>query len=141
VWAESEYNDGTTKIKSNLLYYKFVVKSSVVGVMYKHTPFFKSIEKGGFPINQFYISCQQHTPVQLNWGYFTDSDSRDTQIPIQWKIVDENNTVITTLNTITASSGYEASQLNFIPTIYTQDGQTTYLASYYRDTQLDKIEI
>lgn len=139
IWAEAKYNNGNTDINSNLLYYQFIVKSSQIGSINKYIPFVYSVSQGGFPINQFYISCTQHYPVSVSWGYYTDSDTTDTKIPITWKIIDNSNQVLSVLSTISANSNSESVDLNFIPTVYTQDGDQTYLAAYYREQLIDKI--
>lgn len=141
MWAEAKYNNGNTDINSNLLYYQFVVKSSQIGSIEKYIPFAYSVTSGGFPINQFYIQCTQHYPVSVSWGYYTDSDTMDTKIPVTWKLIDSNDQVISVLSTINANSNSESTDLNFIPTIYTQNEEQTYLAAYYRDLLIDKIRI
>lgn len=141
IWAVAQYNNGNAEIQSNLLYYNFVVKSSQVGSVGKYIPFSYSVQNGGFPINQFYISCVQYNRVSLSWGYYTDSDTKDTKIPITWKIIDDQDAILSVLSTIEGNKGNESDTLKFIPTVYTADDKETYLAAYYKTTLICKIKI
>ena len=83
----------------------------------------------------------QYYNTELRWGYYTYAANTDTRIPVVWKLLqgaDDQNP--TTLATINANTAYEASALDFIPTIYTDDVQL-YVAAYYREAELVKIPI
>lgn len=57
-----------------------------------------------------------------------------------WKLLD-GDTEIAKLGTITANTQEKAQTLQFVPTIYTEDGHTTYVAAYFGNTLIDKFPI
>jgi len=66
------------------------------------------------------LTATQYEPQQLQWGYYTDSLQTNTSIPVQWKLIDEqDNQVTADLGIITANSREKAAALSYIPTIYT----------------------
>ena len=54
IWAEAEYNDGSVKINSNLLYYTFVVATSDISVQ-KYICLSTSFDFGTFVSLKFYL--------------------------------------------------------------------------------------
>jgi hypothetical protein len=83
------------------------------------------------------LNATQYEPQTLQWGYYTDSLQTNTSIPVTWKLLvgeDDANPLV--LGQATANSQEKAPTLQFIPTIYTQDGTNTYIAAYYGNTQL-----
>lgn len=77
----------------------------------------------------------------MRWGYYTYAANTDTKIPVVWKLLegadDENPTTLATIN---ANTAYEAAELDYVPTIYTDD-QQLYIAAYFRETELTRIPI
>jgi len=142
IWAEAKYNDGNTTVYSNLLYYTFTIASSVVGSTGKFINIHKSFESGNFPLSSLMLNATQYESYSLQWGYYTDSLQTNTTIPVVWKLLngddDQNPTVI---GNITASNQERAAALQFIPTIYTEDGVNTYIAAYFNDTVIEKFPI
>ncbi len=137
IWAEGKYNDGNTTVHSNLLYYTFTVASSVIGSTGKFINISTQFTQVDSPLSQLVIVATQFEPQTLQWSYYTDSLQTNTSIPVTWKLFngldDENPTI---LGHATANNQEKAPDLQFIPTIYTQDGTDTYLAAYFNDTQL-----
>lgn len=137
IWAEGKYNDGNVVVNSNLLYYTFTVASSVVGSTGKFININAHFDSGDFPLSSLMLSAVQYEPQIIQWGYYTDSLQTNTSIPVTWKLLqgldDANPTV---LGQATANSQEKAPNLQFIPTIYTQEGTDTYLAAYYNNTQI-----
>lgn len=140
IWAEAKYNDGQTSINSNLLYFTFTVASSVIGSTDKFINIHKSFTSGDFPLNDLMITATQYEQVQLQWGYYTDSLQTNTSISVNWKLLD-NDEVVASLGTITANSQEKAENLQFVPTIYTQEDHETYVAAYFGNTLIKKFPI
>ena len=141
IYAEATYNDGQVTIYSNLLYYTFVVASTEAGVTDKFINIATSFSNGNYPFSSLTLTAMQYYNTELRWGYYTYAANTDTRIPVVWKLLqgaDDQNP--TTLATINANTAYEASALDFIPTIYTDDVQL-YVAAYYREAELVKIPI
>ena len=137
IWAEGKYNDGNTTVNSNLLYYTFTIASSVVGSAGKFINMNATFINGNFPLSQLMLNAVQYEPQTIQWGYYTDSLQTNTSIPVTWKLLqglDDVNPI--TLAQATANSQEKAPDLQFIPTIYTQDGVDTYIAAYYNNTQI-----
>ena len=137
VWAEGKYNDGNTTINSNLLYYTFTIASSIVGSTGKFININAEYTCGDYPLSSLMLTAIQYEPQTIQWGYYTDSLQTYTSIPVTWKLLqgleDANPTV---LSQATANSQDKAPTLQFIPTIYTQEGTDTYIAAYWGNTQL-----
>lgn len=140
IWAEARYNDGQTTINSNLLYFTFTVASTVVGSTGKFVNIHKSFNSGDFPLSELLLTATQYEQVQLQWGYYTDSLQTNTSISVVWKLLD-GDTEIAQLGTITANTQEKAQALQFVPTIYTEDGHNTYIAAYFGNTLIDKFPI
>lgn len=137
IWAEGKYNDGNVTVNSNLLYYTFTVASSIVGSTGKFININSQFGSGDFPLSSLMLSATQYEPQTIQWGYYTDSLQTNTSIPVTWKLLqglDDANPIV--LGQATANSQEKAPNLQFIPTIYTQEGTDTYLAAYYNNTQL-----
>ena len=142
IWAEAKYNDGNTIVNSNLLYYTFVIGSSVVGSTGKFVNIATSFGSGDFPMSNLLLTATQYEAQQLNWSYYTDSLQTNTSIPVTWKLLDGmNDANPTTLATITADSQERATTLSYIPTIYTQEGHETFLCAYFGNTLIESFPI
>ena len=142
IWAEAKYNDGNTTINSNLLYYTFTVASSQVGTIGKFINVATTFNSGNFPLSELMLNATQYESQSLQWGYYTDSLQTDTSISVTWKLLDglaDENPI--TLGTMTANTQEKAPTLSFVPSIYTEDGHTTYLCAYYGNEMLDKYPI
>lgn len=137
IWVEGKYNDGNTIVHSNLLYYTFTIASSIVGSTGKFVNISTQFTQVDSPLSQLIIVATQFEPQTLQWSYYTDSLQTNTSITVTWKLLngldDPNPTV---LGNATANNQEKAPDLQFIPTIYTQDGTDTYLAAYFGDTRL-----
>lgn len=142
IWAEAKYNDGNTIINSNLLYYTFTVGSSVVGSTGKFINIATSFNSGDYPLSNLLLNATQYEPQQLQWGYYTDSLQSNTSISVTWKLLDgldDQNPIV--LSTITANNQEKASNLSYIPSIYTEEAHTTYLAAYFGNTLIEAFPI
>lgn len=145
IWAEAEYNDGSVKINSNLLYYTFVVATSDISVQ-KYICLSTSFDFGTFPITDLTLQATQYMPQTLQWGYYTDSDQTDTQIQVAWKLYqNEDDENPETLTVITADSRQQAADLSYIPTIYSEYNEgsapLTYLSAQFGNSELIRIPI
>ena len=137
IWAEGKYNDGNTTVNSNLLYYTFTVASSVIGSTNKFININAQFISGNFPLSSLMLNATQYEPQTIEWGYYTDSLQTNTSIPVTWKLLqglDDENPIL--LSQATANNQEKAPNLQFIPTIYTQEGIDTYIAAYYNNTQI-----
>ena len=142
VWAEAKYNDGNTTVNSNLLFYTFTIASSVVGSIGKFINIATSFDSGNFPLSALMRTATQYEASQLQWGYYTDSLQTNTSISVTWKLLDGlDDANPTVLGTMTANSQQKATNLSYIPTIYTEEGHSTYLAAYYGNTMIDKFPV
>lgn len=142
IWAEAKYNDGNTTVNSNLLYYTFVVGSSVVGSTGKFVNIATSFGSGDFPMSNLLLTATQYEAQQLSWSYYTDSLQTNTSIPVTWKLLDGmDDANPDTLATITANSQERATTLSYIPTIYTQEGHETFLCAYFGNTLIQSFPI
>ncbi len=142
IWAEAKYNDGQTTINSNLLYYTFTVASSQVGSVGKFINIAQSYPNVDSPLSNLVLNETQYNAAQLQWGYYTDSLQSNTSISVTWKLMDGlDDANPTVLGTITANSREKAQTLQYIPTIYTQDGHNTYLCAYFGSTRIAAIPI
>lgn len=142
IWAEAKYNDGNTTVNSNLLYYTFTVASSVVGSTGKFINIATSFDSGDFPLSNLMLNATQYEAQLLQWGYYTDSLQTNTSISVTWKLLDGlDDANPETLSVITANSQEKATNLSFIPTIYTQDEHSTYLAAYFGNTLIQAFPI
>ena len=140
IWVEGKYNDGNVVVTSNLLYFTFVIASSVVGSTNKYLNICQSFDSGDFPLSSLMIHATQYDSQQMQWAYYTDSLQTNTQIQVTWKLLQGlDDAAPTTLATATANTQEKAPDLRYIPTIYTQ--QDTYLVGYYNNTPLTTIPI
>ena len=142
IWVEGRYNDGNVSVNSNLLYHTFVVASSVVGSTAKFINIRQSFDSGNFPLSSLMIHATQYESQSMQWAYYTDSLQTNTQIQVTWKLLqglDDANPV--TLATATANTQEKAPDLQYIPTIYTQEGTDTYIVGYYNNTPLVTLPI
>ena len=145
IWAESEYNDGSVRINSNLLYYTFVVATTEISVQ-KYICIATSFDSGSFPLNNLVLQSTQYMPSTLQWGYYTDAEQTDTQIQVVWKLYendqDENPDVLTTM---TANSRQKANDVSYIPIIYSEydegSNPLTYISAQWNNTELIRIPI
>lgn len=136
MWAEAKYNDGNVTIKSKLLYYTFTVASTIVGSVGKFININTEFESGDFPLNQLTLSALQYEPCKLEWGYYTDALTSNTKISVEWRLLDGlDDQNPTTLSVIQADTERRASTLQFIPSIYTETGHSTYLCAYFQNSQ------
>lgn len=142
IWVEGKYNDGNVSVMSNLLYYTFVVASSTPGSVTKYLNICQSFTSGDFPLSDLMLTATQYESQTLQWAYYTDSLQTNTQIQVTWKLLQDNQTPIT-LVTATANSQQKAPDLLYIPTIYTQENENTWLAGYYNqgNTQVELVKI
>jgi hypothetical protein len=60
VWVEGKYNDGNVTVMSNLLYYTFVIASSVVGSTNKFLNICQSFTSGDFPLSDLMVTATQY---------------------------------------------------------------------------------
>lgn len=138
IWVEAKYNDGQTTVHSNLLYYTFTVASSVVGSTGKFINIHSSFTSGDFPLSNLMLNATQYEAQQLQWGYYTDSLQTNTSIQVTWKLLDGlDDANPTSLGTTTARNQEKAQPLQYVPTIYTEDGHSTYLCAYFRNQNQD----
>lgn len=141
IYAEAIYNDGQVTVYSNLLYFTFVVDSNEAGVTDKFINIATSFNSGNYPFASLTLTTIQYYDTSMRWGYYTYAANTDTKIPVVWKLLEgANDPNPTVLSTINANTAYEAAELNYIPTIYTDD-QQLYLAAYFRETELTRIPI
>lgn len=141
IYAEAMYNDGQITVYSNLLYFTFVVASNEIGVTDKFINTATSFNTGNYPLSSPMLTTTQYYATQLRWGYYTYATNTDTKISVVWKLLcGEDDEDPITLATINANTAYEAPELNYVPTIYTENKQL-YLAAYYNSTQLVRIPI
>ena len=141
IYAEAIYNDGQVTVYSNLLYFTFVVDSNEAGVTDKFINIATSFNSGNYPFASLTLTAIQYYDTSMRWGYYTYAANTDTKIPVVWKLLEgANDSNPTVLSTINANTAYEAAELNYIPTIYTDD-QQLYLAAYFRETELTRIPI
>lgn len=142
IWAEGKYNDGNVTVNSNLIYYTFTIASSVVGSTNKFINICSQFNSGDFPLSSLMLNAVQYESQTVQWGYYTDSLQTNTSIPVTWKLLqgleDENPTV---LAQATANSQEKAPNLQFIPTVYTQEGTETYIAAYHNNTLINTYPI
>ena len=141
IYAEAIYNDGQVTIYSNLLYFTFVVASTEAGVTDKFINVATSFNSGNYPFSSLTLTTTQYYNTQMRWGYYTYAANTDTKISVVWKLLqgaDDEDPI--TLSTINASTAYEAAQLDYIPTVYTDDKQL-YLAAYFKGSELTRIPI
>ena len=142
IWAETKYNDGQTTVNSNLLYYTFTVASSIVGSTNKFINIANSFDTGDFPFSDLMLQATQYESTTINWSYYTDSLQTNTSIPVTWKLLrglDDETPIV--LGDITANNQERAATLTFVPTIYTEEGISTYVAAYFRNTLLVTLPI
>ena len=141
VYAEASYNDGQVTVFSNLLYFTFTVATNEAGAVDKFINVATSFNNGTYPFSQLMLATTQYYPTQLRWGYYTYASNTDTQIPVVWKLLvgqDDENPI--TLSTITANTSYEASTLNFIPSIYTEN-ESLFLVGCFKKSQEEEDEL
>lgn len=67
---------------SNLMYYTFVIASSVVGSTDKYLNICQSFISGNFPLSNLMITATQYEAQSLQWAYYTDSLQTNTQIQV-----------------------------------------------------------
>lgn len=134
VYAEATYNAGSVTVYSNLLYFTFTVDTSEVGSTDKFINIATSFTNGTFPFSQLTLTTIQYYKTSLQWGYYTYAANTDTKLAITWKLLNgEDDQDPQILPQIEANTGYEASKLEYVPTIYTDNTQL-YLAAYYNPT-------
>lgn len=73
IWAEGKYNDGNVTVMSNLLYYTFVIASSIVGSTNKYINISQSFISRDSPLSSLLLCATQYEAQQLQWAYYTDS--------------------------------------------------------------------
>lgn len=141
IYAEATYNEGQITVYSNLLYFTFVIASNEPGVTDKFINIATSFNNGNYPFSSLTLTTTQYYNTSLRWGYYTYAANTDTQIPVIWKMLegaDDENPIV--LGKSNAKTAYEASELNYIPTLYTDDKQL-FVAAYFGESELVRIPI
>ena len=145
IYADCSYNEGSVTIRTNLLYFTFVIATDEISAQ-KYICISTEFTSGIFPITNVTLQSTQYVQSTLRWGYYTESLSQDSKITVQWKLYesDEDQNPIL-LSTLTANSQVESADLQFIPTIYSQYDQssnpTSFLSAQYNDTEILRIPI
>lgn len=145
IWAEAQYNEGSVTITSNLLYYTFVIARNEISVR-KYICIGTSFDSGIFPIENLVLQATQYLPQTLSWGYYTDAEQTDTQIPVTWSLHEnEDDQDPEVLSSTTANSRQQSADLSWIPAIFSQYDESsnplTYLRATYKGTELIKIPV
>lgn len=145
IWAECSYNEGSVTINTNLLYFTFVVATSDISTQ-KYICIGTDFSTGIFPIENLTLFSTQYLQSSLQWGYYTEALSTDSKITVVWKLYEnEEDESPITLSTITANTQTQSSDLQFIPTVYSEydsnSRPTTFLSAQYNNTELLRIPI
>ena len=145
IYAEGQYNDGTITVNTNLLYFTFVIASDDISTQ-KYICVGAQFDVCFHPINVFTLNATQYLQQTLQWGYYTEALQTDSKINVVWKLYrneeDENPIV---LSTMTANTQTKSSDLQFIPTVYSEYDQSgaplTYLSAQFKDQELLRIPV
>ena len=135
IYGQAQYNEGSTVVNTNLLYFTFAVASTDISIA-KYILVSTSFNTGAFPFNGLVLTSQQYLQSKLSWGYYTDAQQTDSKININWKLYrneDDQNPI--QLSNLVANNKIQSEDLSFVPTIYSEYGQNsvplTYLSAQY----------
>ena len=124
IYAEASYNEGRTKMNSNLLYYTFISynrNETLNNSITKYTPIQASFNNGDFPLPMLILSTTQFDNFSLKWGYNSISNNIGNS-DIEWRLyrdIDDNNPILLTPNPINASVG-QTYNLNYSFDLYSE---------------------
>ena len=145
MYAEGTYNDGSVTVNTNLLYYTFAIADTEISAQ-KYICIGAQFDTGSYPINDFCLTASQYLQSTLQWGYYTDSLQSDSRITVVWKLYsngEDENPII--LSTMTANTQSKSSDLQLVPTIYSEYDQSgnplTYITAEFGNTELLRIPI
>lgn len=145
------YNqDASSVYYSNVLFYDFVVASNTIGITNAFTNIGYSVsftnlnmQDNGRPI----LHGTQYEIFQLPWAYYTDRDTTQQTVDIEWAIRTESTTEpgVYTYSPITIIRGQNnapSEPLKFIPDFYTTSKEgsitrETYLVSLLNGQEVD----
>ena len=136
IYADVEYNGGQVIMKTNLLYFTFIVATNELSSR-KYICIAASYDTGIFPITDLTLQATQYLPQTLRWSYYTDSSQSDTQIQVAWKLYqseeDENPEV---LGTFKADTGQESAKVSYTPFIYSEMDEQSKPLTYITAEQI-----
>lgn len=143
----SMYNQNASTIYySNVLFYDFIVASSTTGIVNKFI-------NTGYSIPYTKVSTEpqtgrvifqatQYEPFSLRWAYYTDRDTTQQTIDVEWAIRKESNGVYTytPIATMEGQNKVESETLRFIPDFYATDG-SVYLVALNGGSEIEAFPI
>lgn len=137
--------DASTVYYSNVLFFDFIVASNTAGILNRFVttgysvPYTKmSTDSEGRVI----FKATQFEPFSLPWAYYTDRESTQQTINLEWAIRKETDGVYT-YTPITIAEGQnktKSENLRFIPDFYNTDG-SIYLVALYDGSEVDEFPI
>lgn len=137
--------DASTVYYSNVLFFDFVVASSTAGILNRFVttgysvPYTKmSTDANGRVI----FKASQFEPFSLPWAYYTDRESTQQTINLEWDIRKETNGVYTytPVAAVEGQNKTKSDNLRFIPDFYTTD-DSVYLVVMYDGAEVDEFPI
>lgn len=142
---EAKLYDQNTGVEyhSNVLFFDFVVASSVTGITnrFVNTAYTNAYNKISTVVGASnpVFSTTQYEPFTLNWAYYTDRETTEQVIDINWVLrigTSQSGYTYTQLATIQGSNNNISEPLRFIPDFSTDDNPV-YLVAMYNGSEID----
>lgn len=145
ITATMHDQDSGAYYNSNVLFFDFVVASSTAGILNRFVTTAYSVPYTKLSTNEegrAILQATQFEPFSLPWAYYTDRESTQQTIGIEWAIRKESNGIYTYTPIANAEGQNKAKSenLRFIPDFYSTD-DSIYLAALYNGIEIDVFPI
>lgn len=127
---------------SNVLLFDFIVASSTIGIVNRFITTGYSVPYSKLATDittgRVILQATQYEPFTLPWAYYTDRETTQQTLNIEWATRFENEGIFTytPIATIEGQNKTPSENLRFIPDFYTS-GNEVYLCALYNGTEID----
>lgn len=137
--------DQSSVYHSNVLFFDFIIASDEIGITNRFVNIGYSVpftKVNTTDTGRCILQATQYEPFILPWAYYTDRETTEQTLDIQWAIRITTNevTTYTPITTIIGKNRYSSETLRFIPDFY-NNGREIYLVALYNGTEIDEFPI
>lgn len=128
-----------------MLFFDFIVASNEIGITNRFVTIGYSVpftKANTTDAGRCILQATQYEPFILPWAYYTDRETTEQTLDIQWaiRITTDGVTTYTPITTMVGRNQYVSETLRFIPDFY-NNGQDIYLVALYNGAEIDAFPI
>lgn len=128
-----------------MLFFDFIVASNEIGITNRFVTIGYSVpftKVNTTDAGRCILQATQYEPFILPWAYYTDRETTEQTLDIQWaiRITTDGVTTYTPITTMVGRNQYVSETLRFIPDFY-NNGQDIYLVALYNGVEIDAFPI